>query len=252
MSFGQYYARSYDAFYRTKDYAVEAQFVHDCIGRICGGGPLRILDIGCGTGLHDIELLKAGHDVTGVDMSPAMLAHAEERWIALPAPDREHLRFVQGDARTLRTSQTYDAVISLFHVMSYMAGDGDFTAALKTARAHLAPGGAFLFDFWYGPAVMADPPQARERVVEEEGRRIRRTTTPYWDRDKDRVRILFHVEEDGKTTASEEHVMRYFFADGLATALLAAGLEIVESGEWLTGATPHEKTFGVYVLARAT
>lgn len=252
MSFGPDYARAYDAFYHTKDYAAEARFVCDRLAALTGHGPLRILDIGCGTGLHDTLLVESGHDVTGADMSGDMLARADQRRDGLPATLRDKLRFTQGDARTLRTGRTYDAVISLFHVMSYMAGDGDFEAALRTARAHLEPGGAFLFDFWYGPAVLADPPRPRERSVSEGGVHIRRLTTPHWDKDRDCVRIVFDVEETGGPKSREEHVMRYFFEPGLRQALTAAGFETIEAGEWLTGAQPHDKAFGVYALAKAT
>jgi SAM-dependent methyltransferase len=254
MSFGPDYARAYDAFYRSKDYAAEVRFVCERLATLAGDHPLHILDIGCGTGLHDTLLVEGGHDVTGADMSDDMLAHANKRRGSLPAAQRERLRFTQGDARTLRTGQTYDAVISLFHVMSYMVGDGDFEAALKTARVHLAPGGLFLFDFWYGPAVLADPPQPRERTAHEGDVLIRRITTPCWEKNYDRVRIVFDVEESGATAriSREEHIMRYFFEPGLRQALTNAGFDTIEIGEWLTGAPPHDKAFGVYALGQAT
>lgn len=251
MSFGQDYARSYDAFYRAKDYPAEARFVREKLASVLGSQPLRLLDVGCGTGIHDIELVKAGHAVTGADMSAGMLALANERRAALPADEQARLGFTQGDARNLKTGETYDAVISLFHVMSYMAGDGDFDAALAMARSHLEPGGALLFDFWYGPAVVADPPQAREREVEEAGHRIRRVTTPHWIKAANTVRIDFDVEENGVTRPREQHLMRYFFETDLHDALPRAGFAIAEIGEWLTGAPVHNKAFGVYVLARA-
>lgn len=256
MSFSEQYAKAYDALYRTKDYPAEARFVCTKLHKIVGGKPLRILDLGCGTGLHDVELMAAGHSVVGVDMSAQMLTRAEERRTSLAGQTEGRLDFHVGDARKVRLGSKFDAVVSLFHVMSYMAGDGDFDAALATARAHLNPGGAFLFDFWYGTAVVADPPQARERIVEEPGRRIRRNTTPHWDSERDTVRIVFDVEETELATGtvartSEEHIMRYYFEDGLRKSLPPQGFEIVEVGEWLTGLVPAKTSFGVYVLARA-
>ena len=38
-----------------------------------------ILDIGCGTGRHSIELAKRGYNVTGIDLSDAMLIRAKEK-----------------------------------------------------------------------------------------------------------------------------------------------------------------------------
>jgi 2-polyprenyl-3-methyl-5-hydroxy-6-metoxy-1,4-benzoquinol methylase len=39
----------------------------------------RILDIGCGTGRHSIELTKRGYKVTGVDLSDSQLERAKAR-----------------------------------------------------------------------------------------------------------------------------------------------------------------------------
>ena len=255
MNFGKDYAKAYDAFYRQKDYAGEARFVAERLKSIAGDDALRILDLGCGTGLHDVELVRAGHTVTGVDMSAEMLAHAGARRDALPAELAPRLRFTSGDARTVRTNDTFDAVISLFHVMSYMAGEGDLDRALETVRAHLKPGGSLLFDFWYGPAVVADPPGPRERVVDEDGYSIRRSTTPHWDKPNDTVRIVFDVDKTEiatgeRSATSEEHVMRYYFEEGLRQALARHGFVVVEFAEWLTAAPPRADTFGVYVLAK--
>lgn len=256
MSFGLDYARAYDALYRTKNYPEEVHFVLTKLRQIVSDAPLRILDIGCGTGLHDVELASAGHTVKGVDMSTQMLECAKERRDTLTPCLQSRLSFQTGDARDFRTGSTFDAVVSLFHVMSYMAGDGEFDAALATARMHLRRGGAFLFDFWFGPAVVADPPQSRERTVEVGGKRIRRMTTPHWDRAKDVVRIVFDVDETdlvtGRTTHStEEHVMRYFFENGMRKSLTDRGFETIEVREWLTGFPPTTASFGVYALAKA-
>lgn len=53
----------------------------------------------------------------------------------------------------------YDAVMSLFHVVSYLNSDRDLALAFETAAEHLHPGGLFLFDFWYGPAVLSQKPE---------------------------------------------------------------------------------------------
>lgn len=256
MNFGEGYARSYDAFYRNKDYAGEAAFVCERLQKAANRRSLDILDVGCGTGLHDVQFVAAGHSVLGIDRSAQMLARAAERRNALIPALRHRLEFQLGDARTLRVARAFDAVVSLFHVMSYMAGEGDFDAALETARKHLVAGGAFLFDFWYGPAVLADPPQRRERTIESAGIRTRRLTVPHHDRSRETVRVVFDVEQIDLATAkvnttSEEHVMRYFFDDGLRKSLSNAGFDMVELREWATGKPPTPSSFGVYVLAKA-
>ncbi|HEY4744175.1 MAG TPA: class I SAM-dependent methyltransferase, partial [Desulfuromonadaceae bacterium] len=151
------YARYYDLLYRDKDYAAEADFV---AGLLLAHAPeaRTLLELGCGTGRHAEFLARQGFAVHGVDRSEGMLADAGRRRENLPDDVRGRLAFSPGDARDVRLGRHFDAVVSLFHVMSYMAEGRDLEHAFATARAHLAPGGVFLFDFWYGPAVLSDRP----------------------------------------------------------------------------------------------
>ncbi len=69
----------------------------------------KILDVGCGTGRHSIELTKRGYNVTGIDLSPSMLRRAREKAESegLSIDFREH------DARELPFSAEFDLVIML-------------------------------------------------------------------------------------------------------------------------------------------
>ena len=108
-----------------------------------------ILDIGCGTGNHSIPLARRGYQVTGVDLSENMLAHAREKARSSNAPPS--LAFVQGDARIVDLNQKFDAVLMMFAVLGYQLTNEDVLAALNNVRKHLIPGGLFIFDVWYGP-----------------------------------------------------------------------------------------------------
>ena len=155
------YARYYDLLYREKDYAAEAEYVASHMRRHAPEAA-NILELGCGTGAHAEHLARLGYTVHGVDQSDPMLARAAVRKSGLPAKTAAQLSFGRGDVRTVRTGAHYDVVISLFHVMSYQTSNADLRAAFTTAAAHLRPGGLFLFDFWYGPAVLAQQPEVRE------------------------------------------------------------------------------------------
>ena len=69
----------------------------------------RILDIGCGTGRHSIELTKRGYNVTGIDLSKSMLKRAKEK------ASKENLKidFKKQDARNLKFNNEFDLAIML-------------------------------------------------------------------------------------------------------------------------------------------
>ena len=69
----------------------------------------RILDVGCGTGRHAIELAKRGYSVTGVDLSLNMLKKAREKAFSAGV----HVNFQLGDARSLPFKDEFDLVIML-------------------------------------------------------------------------------------------------------------------------------------------
>ncbi|MFI9379700.1 class I SAM-dependent methyltransferase [Kutzneria sp. NPDC052558] len=96
----------------------------------------RVLDLGCGTGRPTAEVLAAaGHDVTGVDVSPRMVEIARAQ---VPAA-----RFEVGDLRTLTyASGSWHAVIAFFPLLQMTRADID--ATLARIADWLAPGGIFL------------------------------------------------------------------------------------------------------------
>ena len=174
--FGEY-ADWYDLFYADKDYRAEVDYVHGLL-RDRGVAPGKLLEIGCGTGVHAKLFIEQGWHVTGVDLSEEMLSRAKSRFDNLGAEIRRRARFLQCDARTLDLGERFDVVVALFHVMSYQAGQDDLGLAMATARRHLEPGGVFVFDFWYGPTVLTQLPEPRMRKVESLNAVVRRFATP--------------------------------------------------------------------------
>jgi SAM-dependent methyltransferase len=248
------YARYYDLLYKNKDYQGEAAFVRSHLQKhsVCA---TRILELGCGTGAHAEHLARAGHAVHGLDISEGMIAGALARKAALPPEVAHLLSFASGDVRGARTGKLHDCVVSLFHVMSYQTTNRDLAATFATAAAHLAPGGLFLFDFWYGPAVLAQRPETRLRRLEDGDTRILRVAESKLDENANRVDVTFTVQvEDVRSGARQEivetHRMRYLFLPEIDLLLEAAGLERVDTGEWMTGQPPSMSTWGVFVLAR--
>ena len=175
--FGFIYADAYDMLYHDKDYAAE----RDLIVRIFqtyGDGPIRsVLDLGCGTGNHAIPLAQRGYQVTGIDRSPEMLRIARQKADVAGVS----VSFHRGDIRTVDLGQQFDACICMFAVLCYQLSNTDVEAALRTVRKHLREGGLFVFDFWYGPAVLAIRPEQRIRIIEKDDARLIRLAIPHLD-----------------------------------------------------------------------
>ena len=81
----------------------------------------------------------------------------------------------------------------MFAVLGYQVGNADLQAALATARRHLQPGGLFFCDFWYGPAVLAERPSERVKVIDTSDGQIIRVATGELDARHDVCTVRYHV-----------------------------------------------------------
>jgi SAM-dependent methyltransferase len=233
MSVFNEYARYYDLLYRDKDYQAEAEYVHRLIQRTRPGAE-TLLNLGCGSGRHDRYLAEFGYSVTGIDMSEEMLASARNAAEANGA-----VEYRLGDIRSFRCEQQFDAVISLFHVMSYQVSNKDLVDAFTTAHFHLKTDGAFLFDCWYGPGVLTDRPAVKVKDLEDDRIKITRIAKPVMKANQNTVEVHYQLFIQDKMTKKtdeilETHRMRYLFEPEIQEFLSQAGLIIVSSEEWLT------------------
>ena len=81
----------------------------------------RILDVGCGTGRHSVELARRGFKMTGVDISSQMLAEGEKT-------AREagvNVKWICGNATNIPTRENYDAAVCLCEGAFGLLGTGD-------------------------------------------------------------------------------------------------------------------------------
>jgi SAM-dependent methyltransferase len=165
-----------------------------------------LLDIGCGGGKNVLNL-KRQFDVTGVDLSADMLAQAKEL--------NPECAFVQGDMRTCRLGRTFDAVL-MDDAISYMSCLTDFVAAIRTAHAHLNPGGV----------LVATPDVTTETFQQN------RTSTTSATRDGLDVVFVENVYDPDPTDEQYETTVLYLIRDH--------GRLRIETDHWTLGIFPLE------------
>jgi SAM-dependent methyltransferase len=252
--FGESYAGYYDLFYADKDYAAEAAFVRDVIQRH-KPNTRSILDLGCGSARHAVEFARAGLTVTGVERSGNMIAHAKQR-IGRLSPDlHNQLTLVEGDATKYTPTSSYDAVVSLFHVVSYQTSNDGLAGIFRCARSALSAGGLFVFDFWHGPAVLTQLPAVRIKRVAAPNIHLTRIAEPDHERNRNVVNVRYTlIAVDQRTSRSEEvvemHSMRYLFLPEIEMLASQHGFEVIEVGDWLTGRTLDEHCWSGYAVVR--
>jgi SAM-dependent methyltransferase len=118
-----------------EDYVEEAAFYQQTLLDACTRPPRTMLELGSGGG-NNASFLKSRFDMVLVDPSPGMLAVSRSL-----NPVCEH---VEGDMRTVRLGRQFDCVF-VHDAVCYMTTEADLRAAIETAYAHCAPGGAALF-----------------------------------------------------------------------------------------------------------
>lgn len=246
-NFGKYSAY-YNLFYQNKDYVIETLYINRLIQKYKSDAR-TVLDLGCGTGRHCHLLAGHGFQVSGIDRSREMLE------LAMQNGENKNPFFFQGDIRNFRINRTYDVIISLFHVMSYQISNDDVQAVFTSVREHLNDDGIFIFDCWYGPAVLSDPPAIRIKRVENDKNKIIRIAEPEFHVNRNMVNVNYNVNVIDKATSAieeinETHAMRYFFLPEIDIFVRTAGMRVLESFEYLSGKSLGRLTWNACFMVK--
>jgi SAM-dependent methyltransferase len=245
------YSEYYDLLYKDKDYSSEANYVIKLIREHLPNAK-AIADFGCGTALHGIEFAKNGFTVAGIELSESMCGIAGRN--ISESKMKRKVEIHNGDISTYSIGKKFDAVVSLFHVMSYLTDNEPLTGCIKNAARHLKKNGLFIFDFWYGPCVLTVRPSKRRKVLKGNGLEIVRTATPCMMYNENVVEVNYTIKGTGsggkkKSGFRERHRMRYFFLPELKFMCEANGFRMLNAVEWMTGRELNETTWsGVCVL----
>ena len=160
----------------TEQYAVTAEFYDYVVpyqarqdvaffveAAQASGGP--VLEVGCGTGRILIPTARAGIAITGIDLSPHMLAICERRLEQEPAEVQQRVQLDQADMRDFDLGQMFKLITIPFRPFQHLIEVEDQIACLRCIRRHLADDGRFILDL-FNPSL---PIMAREVTGEEQG-----------------------------------------------------------------------------------
>jgi ubiquinone/menaquinone biosynthesis C-methylase UbiE len=215
--------------------------------RIAGDQPLKVLDIGCGTGQLAIALAAAGHEVTGIDPSKAMLAVARRR------PGGDRVTWIETNAVTAHLDQRYDFIVMSGHTFQVFVEDEDIREMLRNIREHLVPKGRFAFET-RNPNVRAweawTPEASMRRISDARGRPVDVHHRLVAVEDSHVTFETMYQFDDRTETLVSRSTIRFLPQERIALHLQAAGFREVEwFGDW-TGSPFTDRSPEIIVVAR--
>ncbi len=212
------FGKSYDKECFTQGTVGEVDFVERELG---GDRSKRILDIGCGTGRHAIELVKRGYQVTGFDLSEAQLRRAREKAAAAGVS----IDFQRRDATQPHFNNEFDAAIMFCEgAFSLMETDEKNYAVLVHAATALRPGGKLMLT-----ALSALFPlfhSVKDFLAAEESASTFGTLTFDLTTFRERIKMTFE-DDDGQSHTIEADERHYTPAE-LSWLLKTAGFATVD------------------------
>ena len=167
----------------------------------------------------------------------------------------DKLSFSHSKIQELDLNKKFDVVVSLFHVMCYLNSNNELIKAFEVAKNHLKKDGIFIFDFWYGPAVLTDLPVKRIKRFENEKIKVTRIAEPVMHPDENVVDVNYDVfikDIDSKKIIEKEelHKVRYFFDTELDMICKQVGFVIKQKYEWMSDKNPDFNSWNVVWIVK--
>src|SRR3989338_2393563 len=225
--FNSLHSKYYDLTYAKKEYAAEAIFFDSLIKKYGRANTKTLVSFGAGTLNHERFLSKKGYAITGLDFSEKMVALAKEK---IKKEKLRELTIEHGDMRSWKTDRKFDAVLSMFNVVSYCNNLKELGKVIATATKALEPKGVFIFDCWNAEAVKKDPPRTRFVKFTDGTTELYRLTeaTPIDGGEAIDLSIELLEIKNGKLTGreTENHRVRAWHLSDIETLIKKNGLPL--------------------------
>ena len=214
-------ASIYDAIYSFKDYAAEAESVHELV-QARKPGAETLLDVACGTGAHLAELRRS-YRCVGLDLDPALLEVARGRL--------QGVELLEGDMRDFDLGRRFDAVVCMFSSIGYVQGADELRRAVAAMARHLEPGGVLVVEPWLSPDRI-ELPHVGAVFVDEPELKIARIDTVEVEGNRSILELHYLVGTPERVEQfTERHELTLFTVEEMLDAFRAAGLDVEHDPE---------------------
>ena len=219
-------AQLYDTIYlsRGKDYAAEAQAVHELVQTRLKSGGNTLLDVACGTGIHT-GYLREHYQVEGLDLDERMLEVARKKM-----PD---ITFHHGDMLDFSLPRQFDVITCLFSSIGYVKTVAKLNRAIANMAKHLKPGGVLVIEPWFAPDDW-HPGHVHATFVDQPDLKIARMNLS--GQDGNLSYFVFHYlvgTPEEITYFDERHELGLFTVDEYMNAFRTSGLDVIHDPAWL-------------------
>lgn len=212
---------------RKRNIGRELKFIHEQVGIRTD---FEILDVGCGDGLHAVELAATGCTVTGLDLSRSLLEEGLKNANLRDVP----VRFIEADMREMNFERRFDLIMCMNSTFGYF-DDAENLHVLRAMARGLKPGGHLILDAINRDWAVARCPErawweAPERVILEE---------TDFDPLASRLHVKRSILREGDPSWEQNIVMRTYAVHELLSLLRAIGLRV----QSVSGDLAHPKSY---------
>lgn len=214
----------YEEIYDHRDLSEAKEFILQLTTTL--GLPItaQILDLGCGWGRHTHSFAELGYTTTGLDLSPRLIAKAQENFIQPNNPISERIKFYIGDMRDFQLNTDFDAVVNLFTSFGYFDDKNQDLKVLGNAHRHLKEDGLLVLDFFNKEFVLSQINESEYRYGPKFDTKISRTLADGY--------VLKSIEiihqKSGAITEVYVEKVRCYCPEELQSMLKSSGFEVLQ------------------------
>ena len=197
------FAKYYDKYYQNKNYKKETEFLKNFIN-----ANDKILDVGCGTGIHAALLTDNGFEVDGLDLNKEMLEIAKTRL---------KTNLYWQNILEIDISKKYNMIISMFAVFNHLKDTDELMRGLMNLKQLLHDGGKIIID-------LHNPQSSGSKIDTYDNM----TRVMKWNYDRslkiEKSDIIFEIDGIKYT---DTHTFRIFTIDEMKECCERVGLKVV-------------------------